>query len=370
MYFRSLQVLRGWWALAVVLYHLGYYAASIGGDTDSFFLHFDVRFSYGGWFFFVLSGFLMSYLIDTGYRSFLARRLVRVFPSFWLTVIVVVFGKVLVFGSIDTPGLWKAMLLAPLGPSVTYPLGVEWTLVYEVCFYVVCAAFANDALRRLFPYFLAGWLAILVVAQLVYDVERAWFTGLELFLPTAVHWPLSPMNELFIAGGLSYYAFRRLPPRPGLPAAMLVSAALLFMLADVHLAERVLHVPHAYAQYAQYTLARLSLLALCFSLLVVAVCLRERRAGVAARREESLQERFGNYSYALYMIHVPVITVLLHVARWKLARPVDDWICLAALASALVAGWWGGKLDVWLHRHFKRRWDVRRAETGIERLAS
>jgi hypothetical protein len=50
---------------------------------DTYFRFFGVQFSMGVWFFFVLSGFLMSYLIDTGSDRFLIRRLVRIYPTYW-----------------------------------------------------------------------------------------------------------------------------------------------------------------------------------------------------------------------------------------------------------------------------------------------
>jgi exopolysaccharide production protein ExoZ len=87
MYFRKLQVLRGLAALAVVLYHVHEYLLILSGKTDIYFNLLGVQFSMGAWFFFVLGGFLMSYLIDTGSDRFLIRRLVRIYPTYWLAVL-------------------------------------------------------------------------------------------------------------------------------------------------------------------------------------------------------------------------------------------------------------------------------------------
>jgi exopolysaccharide production protein ExoZ len=364
MYFKSLQVLRGWAALAVVLYHLGYYADTIGRNPDNFFRLFDVRFSYGGWFFFVVSGFLMTYLIDTGYRLFLPRRLLRIYPSFWLAVIAVTFAKVLIFGTVEIPGLWKVMLLLPFGPSMTCPLGVEWTLIYEVFFYLVCAAFANDQLRHTFRYVLCAWLAVVLIAHLGFDTEQVWFQSGQLFLPLANHLPFSPMNILFIAGGFSYYAYRWLTPRRISWPVLFLFAPPIFILADRQLAHLVFQIPDAYARYADYTLVRLSLLGLCFSLVLISASLREQRRGGG---RQGVMERLGDYTYGLYLLHVPTITVILYLAQWKLQRPVADGICAAALAAALLTGWYGGKMDVRLHTHFKRWLGFRnRFATAVE----
>ena len=160
------------------------------------------------------------------------------------------------------------MLLAPFGTSVTYPLGVEWTLIYEVFFYLVCAIFANNLLRNVFPYFLAIWLGTLLVAHLAFDTESRWFTGGQLLLPAANHLPLSMVNELFIAGGLSYYVYRLLPRLRFAYVVMLMLAAIVFILADHRLARDVLQIPNQYATYADYTLPRLCLMGLSFALVV------------------------------------------------------------------------------------------------------
>jgi hypothetical protein len=54
-------------SLSVMLSHMRFYVDRIGGNPDSVFRYFDRRYSYGAWFFFVLSGFLMAYLVAGWY---------------------------------------------------------------------------------------------------------------------------------------------------------------------------------------------------------------------------------------------------------------------------------------------------------------
>ena len=156
MYFRSLQIMRGWAAIAVVLFHVNCYLKIIGGKSDTIFRLFDENFSYGAWFFFVLSGYMMAYLIDTSYPRFLFRRLARIYPTFWLAVVITLVAKVLIFGSVNQPRLLSGLSLLPAGAKHPgrYPLGIEWTLIYEIFFYAVCSVFATRRLRRYFPHFL------------------------------------------------------------------------------------------------------------------------------------------------------------------------------------------------------------------------
>src|SRR6185295_9036313 len=107
-----------------------------------------------------------------------------------------------------------------------------------------------------------------------FGVETVWFAGNDIFLPTALHLPFSMMNTLFIGGGLSYYFYRHLPRAPRAHVVMLLVAAVVFVLTDSELLRRVLRMPAAYAAFADHTVLRLPLLALAFSLIVVAVCLR------------------------------------------------------------------------------------------------
>jgi peptidoglycan/LPS O-acetylase OafA/YrhL len=358
MYYKSLQILRGFAALAVVLYHLGYYAEHLGLHPNGFFSHFGEHFSHGAWFFFVLSGFLMAFLIDTGYRNFLPRRLLRIYPTFLIAAVGITIARGMVFGSWSF-GLndLKALTLLPFGSSPTYPLGVEWTLVYEVFFYLVCAIFANRLLRGFFPYFLICWMLWLQIAFWGLNADRWFGQGDTLFLPSARHIFNSFMNELFVSGGLAYYVFKRLPAlNIAWIIALLAVAAINYVATDPALAHNLLGAPPRYLWWMRHTPAHLTLRSFSFCLVVIACCMYERNAGKIARGMIAHRlEQFGDYSYALYLVHVPIITFILFAAKaMRGGQPVSDGVCCAALIAALVCGWKFGKVDVGLHQFFKR----------------
>lgn len=360
MYFKNLQVLRGLASIAVVLYHVRHYMGALGQNERTIFRIFDERFSYGAWFFFTLSGFLMAYLIDTGYQRFLPHRLLRIYPTFLLAVVAVIFGKVVIFGSVSNQHLLKAMSLLPFGRGVgareTYfPLGIEWTLIFEVFFYFVCSLFALNLTRRFFLPFLFVWLAAIVVTARFYGVREA-------IMPNFAEIAISPYNILFIAGSFSYYVFRRTQTLSRRVAGPCLAVAVVAFLCADPARDAVLavwtHRPPAGGPVNLLLsgnfifIAQLLCLSLAFALVVYVMAVFDR--GRPHTLKESVGEKLGDYSYALYLIHVPVISILLAAYNWVSHKAVAPWyIGAVALAASLTVGWYFGKVDLLLHRYFK-----------------
>jgi exopolysaccharide production protein ExoZ len=125
----NLQLLRALAAIAVVVFHFGlmpptslqFTAGAAGVDL-----------------FFVLSGFIIAYSSSRDARHFLARRILRIVPAYWIATIIA--------GLFTLQGMaWhdaSAWLLQSLfylpGPQGRLALiFVAWTLVYELAFYVI-----------------------------------------------------------------------------------------------------------------------------------------------------------------------------------------------------------------------------------------
>ena len=147
-----LQIFRGIAAMLVVIYHLSrslqnYFQTSLFGDIFSFgFVGVD--------FFFVLSGFIITYVHfndlekGTNIIPFLKKRFIRIYPIYWVIASVKLlslyltnfksshFNYNLNFHSSDSwYYLVKCYLLLPTQSG--FFLGVAWSLVYEVFFYTV-----------------------------------------------------------------------------------------------------------------------------------------------------------------------------------------------------------------------------------------
>ena len=143
----SLQLYRGLASILVVLHH-----ANIILDRE---LKQDGLFGlfHFGWigvdFFFVLSGFIIFYIHQSDlsqpsqFKSFVKKRCLRIYPFYWLLLVIKICGSWLVErnGSFDGVDLWQfiqVVLLTPQpGTNLTPFIGVAWTLTYEIFFYSI-----------------------------------------------------------------------------------------------------------------------------------------------------------------------------------------------------------------------------------------
>lgn len=132
---QSLQILRALAATSVVYLHIGCEPWFGGFGVDIFF---------------VLSGFVMCYITDSGEsgKTFFLRRIARIVPLYWaLTLItfVIAWFRPTLFNSTtaDLGNLFKSLLFIPYAKengSISPIIPVGWTLNYEVYFYLLIAA--------------------------------------------------------------------------------------------------------------------------------------------------------------------------------------------------------------------------------------
>jgi len=148
--FGSLEFARGIAALLVVLDHAGYMVREdryFGRDAFGGLL---LNLHVGVDFFFVLSGFIISTVHwgDAGRRDRLGRyaerRFMRIFPPYWvvLTFVVVTYALSPQLG-VARQHEWPSVVASyGLFPMPDQPvLGVAWTLVFEMAFYVLFAGY-------------------------------------------------------------------------------------------------------------------------------------------------------------------------------------------------------------------------------------
>jgi exopolysaccharide production protein ExoZ len=125
----SIQVLRALAATSVIVYHLDLFH----------------RGGYGVDIFFVISGFIAAFICSKNADQFLAKRMIRIVPLYWLGTLGV-FTVALLAPSIlnsttaDLGELLKSMLFLPFERSngkISPVLFLGWSLQYEVLFYVI-----------------------------------------------------------------------------------------------------------------------------------------------------------------------------------------------------------------------------------------
>lgn len=322
--FGNIQALRGVAAALVMLSHAVTYMAMVRGTAEAAWKLDELAGQMGVAVFFAISGFLMAGLVTRGDPwRFLAHRIVRIFPTYFAVVALVclVFAALKISVGLGIP----CLALAPVGPR-TYPLNVEWTLVYETSFYigVFLLALAGGA-SRLVPAACA-WLAALALA---------WF-----ILPTAARAEMNPPLYLlpFSACCVPFVGGLLLPRlitagwiRPALAWAMIP-----FVIACL-----------AVGSDAQRWLCGIAAVLVVGAATVAKQITQDRPFGRVATL-------LGDWSYVLYLVHVPVILL---VARYAPEGWSGPHLWAAAIVASVAVTSVLGPLDVALYRRLRRAVD-------------
>ncbi|MEZ5952820.1 MAG: acyltransferase [Hyphomonas sp.] len=224
MKLRSIQVLRGLAALLVVLFHIrSLEGLGIAGNgaTEQTLTGGALTNGYAGVdLFFVISGFIMVYVTD-GMRhgvkpaaDFLFARATRIFPVWWAFA---GFMTVYIFAAHGTEGFGMASQGVPavsylvrsflLQPQPAFPvLGVGWTLVHEMYFYI---AFTLLMLlpRKWLPALIGVWGLTIIAGTLVgYAVPYAGTYRDLIFYPMTMEFILGAAAGLAVTSGLVWRA--------------------------------------------------------------------------------------------------------------------------------------------------------------------
>jgi exopolysaccharide production protein ExoZ len=313
---RSIQYLRGLAAVMVVLYHAGHYLDVYRGDGSL--AGWNALGLYGVSIFFAISGYLMAMLVRRqDPYVFMAHRIVRIYPAF--LIIVALYGAVSAL--VGRPFVLDpvALTLVPAGPRF-YALDVEWTLLFEVTFYVALFLLAIVRWTARLEAAALAWLGLVLVGKLA-------FPGWQTETPPIHHLPLLEACTGFAAGLLIPAALRAgLVPR----RAWLAGCGLAVL-----------------AVWLDTGNGRL--IAGLVSTVIVAGAVRDD-PGRGCKGIDPLK-KLGDWSYALYLCHVPAIRLTYQYAPAG-AGTKALWLC--ALAAALAAGALVGSLDVRLYRRAKR----------------
>ena len=328
----SLQVFRGVAALLVVLHHAGTFSV---GHFGAPFLGNALDWGASGVdFFFVLSGFIIYFIHrnDLGHpdrlRAFALKRLVRVYPIYWVACAVVIPLYFLSPGSgpsyaRDPLAIVTSVLLVP---QAHFPvLGQAWTLTFEMLFYGV---FALLILRyRLFVWPVAAWMAACAGIYL-FELGRE-FAGhgvgqTSLIFPW--NWLFSRHNVLFGAGvGAAALVLRERGVR--FPRALLWGGVGLFLLFAL------LNQPGS-----PFDPVRLLDYPLTFGLastMVVVGAAGLDLAGLAPRVPPGMLY-LGNASYSIYLFHSVAMSLAVRPAS-RLVQAHRLGVNTAALALCLFA---------------------------------
>lgn len=329
----NVQLLRAVAAYMVVLYHARVIVTRVDPALPSF------EFGAAGVdVFFVVSGFIMVWTTRSGGRTpaaFLRDRAIRIYPAYWVVTALLV---ALSLAGLRPAGLtdWDlgnlvtSILLVPdtRRDGLASPLlGVGWTLVYEVWFYLLFAATLFAVGRARAVLLLAAAMTGLVVANRLLrpqSYDLATYT--------------SPLLLEFVAGMLLGLLHGRFVPgsaaRQRWLGAALVGAGLLgVLLAEPIFGKAITTEP----------MLRVGSLALPAAAIVGGALLLE---GAGARVRSPLLLGQGEASYALYLTHL----LTLHAVSKAAGHVVPAGHPVAAIAVGVVGMAASGLVATLFHR--------------------
>lgn len=325
----SIQLLRGFAALAVVVFHIATLSTDYaGGVMFAPFAHVGAA---GVDLFFVVSGFIMAatthdHFDDAGAATrFAVHRISRIYPPYWFVSLFLgayyLYNPAGVNSKQGGADLLASFLLLP---SPLLPLlPVAWTLVHEVFFYAVFFLAIALLPRRRLGLALWAWAVLigLGIALGVPATNGDWRTFF-----------LHPFNLEFIGGALVGLAWRRRQAAFERRATICVGAAVVaFVAVALHLQAADDGPPGVLQRVVLFGAPALLLLA-------GAVGLRVRRDGW-----RGFLVRTGDHSYSLYLVHILLVHLGYRLVTRKLGIALDLrenlLLGLAILAVCIACGW-------------------------------
>lgn len=300
--------------------------------------------------FFVISGYIMvvssrhMFGAPGARRVFWTRRLVRVFPPYWIATILLVVILLLLRGEgTGWEELAKSLFLWPYWSGEPFTLAlpimwVGWTLFFEMVFYFLFGLFVGFSRLRAIGLTALALLA-LVLAGALFSPQSA-----------PVWMATRPVALVFIAGMLLALWRERghiLPPALRL-AALVMAVALPFMMG----------APDSYSSTTWAYLVWAGVPAVLLSLALM--------GGEVRWPLPALIDRLGDISFALYLLHVPAAHFWTFV--WQSLRlPGGAWpFIITLVAGTVIASW---LFFLWVERPMTR-WLNERLGAGRSAIAS
>jgi peptidoglycan/LPS O-acetylase OafA/YrhL len=324
----NIQALRGIAACLVVLYHIaltlreGLWPGVAGFPTglwDRGWVGVDL--------FFVISGFIMVWTtreIAPGLGEmvkFLWRRALRVYPLWWICAAVMAVYFLIAYGMPAAPDrvagpqdAWSfALKSLALWPQSAPPLlGVGWTLIHEMWFYIVFAGLILLPRRALLPALLV-WAVATVCLYVIMQPKEATSPVLAVMF--------NPLTLEFIAGALAAWFLPRIPKPSAFTARVICLAAALCVGLGMFLDARVpgLH------QHASRTI-----------IYVVPLTAIVWASSAWQPRVPRVLRALGDMSYSLYLTHFLVLIVASRIIRMIAPDPGPVVLTQAALGVGLI----------------------------------
>lgn len=347
IYFPGLNTIRFLAAFSVVIGHIDDYKQHFGFTTEPLpLVQYVMRGSDAVTLFFVLSGFLITYLMiaeiqqtgTMGVRKFYARRILRIWPLYYL----VVFGGFIFIPAIilltgftgyQTPVngdlLWKAipfLLFVPnmvnyIGAAVI-PLGHLWTIGIEEQFYLIWP----NILKRFRHHLFYAIVGVIIVKIGIINLDKAIVVNAS--IPQWLRYTVSFLTnfriESMAIGGIGAYLlfFNRRFFLNIIFHPLVEKAALAFMIANF------LFLRGDDNPYNNM------LLSTFYTLFIMNVSSNPRST---VKLRNPILDRLGRYSYGIYMYHMLVLYLVLIASSFTGLNQIAPVIYNTILYVVIVA---------------------------------
>ncbi len=317
---KELDGIRGLAILMVILYHVGPYAGTFTGNPVLIFVINSMQI---GWLgvdlFFVLSGFLITDILlrmreePNYFKNFYIRRILRIFPIYYIVV-----ALLLVFlPSLEkTRGFqeqsswpffifyqqnWLYILKRPVSGYLT----VTWSLAIEEQFYLVWPALVKWLDKRRLV--IAASAAFIFSLCLRLIISRL---SLDLNYAEEINYYSTPtrldglMVGALIAIAYKSQAWKNWLARLAWPVFGLSMLAMVYILTGKSV--------EPFSKNIMITTWSLTALALLGGALIVLLKSQPENSWLRIIFRNRILTFFGKYSYAMYLIHAPIIFFLYH----------------------------------------------------------
>ena len=294
----SIQFLRGFAALAVVIHHTGGYVKRYFEPTLLFGDKFSIGFA-GVDLFFVISGFIIhftskNYLNNPSkLKEYLQKRFIRVYPIYWIITTILFFSSWLIvlllnknIFSIGYPNTVSAYiqtyLLLPLHFAIN---PVTWTLSYEIFFYLCFAILIISKRLWIIP------ASILVISfyNIFINVPEVVVVKLNYF-----NFVFSGYNFEFMFGFLIYQFYEKIKLSNIISVILLLFAISIIVLFGYEIGD-----------YDSYK--RVLTFGLPSGLILLSLINLENNGTISFPK---FTLTLGDASYALYLIHFPMMLLM------------------------------------------------------------
>ena len=294
----SIQFLRGFAALAVVVHHTGGYVKRYFEPTLLFEDKFSIGFA-GVDLFFVISGFIIhftskNYLNNPSkLKEYLKKRFIRVYPIYWIITTILFISSWLIVEILDKNIFsigYPNTLIAYIQTYLLLPLHfainpVTWTLSYELFFYLCFAILIIS--KRL-------W----IIPALILAVS---FYNIFINIPEIVEVKLNYFNFIFSGYNFEFmFGFLTYPLYEKIKLSNIISVILLIISISI-----IALFGYDIGDYDSYK--RVLTFGLPSGLILLSLLNLENNNAISFPK---ITLTLGDASYALYLIHFPMMLLM------------------------------------------------------------